>query len=423
MIHCVSGRPGGGKSLYGMRLLVDELRRGNRAVFTNLPVKLGPLAEYLSAQGVVGIDRVNLLDDGTQTRWFWRYRPEGKIQGVDDPKEWTGGKRPDFSLAKQGVLYIIDEVHLFFGSREWAETGKEAIFYLSQHRKLGDDVVIITQHVEHVDKQFRNLAQDFTYLRNLASEQWFGFRGLSRFVRSTYLRPANSEHVKPSEVGTFTLDVVGLASCYDTAAGVSVLSASGADKGKKKRGLPPWLALLAIPLFILLIVGGAKLAGGLFSRFLKGAAESGQQFTNSVSAVTNHPPATGARSGVTIGAPEPLPARRVEPAVPVRPAEADEVFAVGVTCLPGGVPEVMLSDGTTRAGVLAKDGSGVMLRNGKFFKWRRTSPSASSLSTPARVLGSEPTAASLAARQTSVPLPQVSEDRNWKRNPVKIEWR
>ena len=198
-VHFITGKPGGGKSLYAVRLIADELRIGCRPVVTNVSLRLGELNEYLQRDGrfpesgVVG--RVQLLSDD-ETKRFWRVRPYLDVDGawqiarIGDTSEtdWKAGKRPCLQVAGcGGVLYVIDELHLFFSAREWASTGAEALFYLSQHRKLGDDVVCVTQAVGHVDKQFRNLAQDFTTLRNLGKEKWKLFRGPRAFLRQTYL--------------------------------------------------------------------------------------------------------------------------------------------------------------------------------------------------------------------------------------------
>ena len=41
-IHFISGKPGGGKGLYCMKLILDELVKGRRPVVTNLPIKIQP---------------------------------------------------------------------------------------------------------------------------------------------------------------------------------------------------------------------------------------------------------------------------------------------------------------------------------------------------------------------------------------------
>jgi len=272
-VHFISGKPGGGKSLYAVRLVVDELVHGSRTVITNLPLELGRLNEFLQerfpGKTVDIFQRIILLEDGdvaNGTQRFWTVRPGRPRISCLSAAEWSAGQKPDYSQVRDGgVLYVVDEVHNFFNARAWAETGRDVLFYLSQHRKLGDDVIAVTQHVGNVDKQFRSLAQDYTYLRNLHKERMGIFRLPARFVRRTYLQPATERSV-PCETGTFSLDVSGLASCYNTAKGVSIHGRM-ADRGKGARGGVSWVwFLVGVPLVAVLFLKGVPLAfGHLFS--------------------------------------------------------------------------------------------------------------------------------------------------------------
>lgn len=261
-IHFISGKPGGGKSLYAVRLIVDELVKGDRVVITNVALKLGALNEYLQREYPSKLidlhNRVMLLPDEDVGR-FWLIRPGWyRLQDVSEMDQ-RGGKRLDWSHCFApdgsgeyksaheigGVMYAIDEIHNFFNAREWMHTGKSALFYLSQHRKLGDDVLCITQSVNNVDKQFRSVAQDFSYMRNHSKERLGVFRSINRFTRKTYASPVTGspgEHAM--EHALFKLDVEGLASCYDTAAGVGILGRS-ADVGARKKGIPFSMLVLA----------------------------------------------------------------------------------------------------------------------------------------------------------------------------------
>ncbi len=264
-VHFISGKPGGGKSLYGMRLLLDELVHGSRPIVTNLAVKIPELNLYLqqvyphaynrrfTTTGRTIFDDVFLLIEDDLPKFFTLRAGGVRLVSSVTNDEWRSGKRPDYSIVQDsGVFYILDEVHIAFNARAWATTGHEVLYYLSQHRKLGDDVVCITQHVGNVDKQFRSVAQNYTYIRNLAKQK-VGFFGLpSLFMRSTFSQPA-TDHAVPQESGSFTLDVSGLASCYDTAKGVGIHGRSGADTRARRRGLP-WLLgfmLLAVALWVL----------------------------------------------------------------------------------------------------------------------------------------------------------------------------
>jgi len=266
-IHFISGKPGGGKSLYAMRLVVERIGAGGR-VITNLPIKLGELNEYLQKRFPAwagGIhDYCKLLNDD-EAREFYRWRWLGDngfgcCDIIDGHIVYPGGLSP--------VLYVVDEVHQYFNAREWAKTGKLALWYLSQHRKYGDDVVCVTQAVGNVDKQFRVLAQDFTYMRNLGQQKFWIFRGIGgRFLWRRYLEPETAT-ATVFETGTFKIDVAGVANCYDTAAGVGVLGGGNADRGKKQRGLPMSTLLVALLAVALVAYFGGR---GVFAALGFGA--------------------------------------------------------------------------------------------------------------------------------------------------------
>jgi len=283
-IHFISGKPGGGKTLYSVKLIIDELVYGHRCVITNVPLKLGELNAYLQKKyphKTIDLhQRVRLFSE-EEMKGFFTIRPVGS-QGCRllTKEEWQRGDTPDYSkITDHGVAYFVDEVHIGFNARAWMETGRDVLYYLSQHRKLGDTVVCITQAIMNVDKQFRSVTQDYTYLRNLSKEKLSKFRLPSIFIRQTYSSPA-TDNSQPMETGSFRLDVSGMAACYDTAVGVGI-HGRGADTSERKTGLPWWV-------FVLLILVGVwavafyvpDAVANMFSRPLP--KSTSQSLTNSV---------------------------------------------------------------------------------------------------------------------------------------------
>lgn len=65
------------------------------------------------------------------------------------------GKR--YNSGEGSLLLIIDECQLLFNSRMWRDTGMDWISFFSQHRKLGYDILLITQDVFMLDAQIREL--------------------------------------------------------------------------------------------------------------------------------------------------------------------------------------------------------------------------------------------------------------------------
>lgn len=296
-VHFISGKPGGGKSLYSVRLIVDELVKGHRVIVTNVPIKPAELNAYLQKNypdRVVDLfKRLRLLDD-EETGHFWTFRGEGSTgPRVVSPEEWKAGIKPDYSGVKDdGVLYVIDEVHNFFNARAWMETGKDVLFYLSQHRKLGDTVLAITQSIGNVDKQFRSVTQDYTYLRNLCKERYGYFKLPSVFLRQTYLSPA-TDTSHPMESGTFKLDVSGLAACYDTAKGVGIHGRVG-DVGERRGGLPWWVG---VGMVILLCCGVAWGVPKGVAAMFKTASPVGERLASNFVGVASSPVASALASG------------------------------------------------------------------------------------------------------------------------------
>lgn len=350
-IHFISGKPGGGKTLYAFKLIVEELVHGTRPVYTNLPILLGRLNEWLQKEypdKTIDLHaRLRLLTDDEAGR-FWCYRPGCEIRCLTKP-EWEGGKRPDYSgVMDAGVFYVIDEIHNYFNARAWMETGRDVLFYLSQHRKLGDTVICITQAINNVDKQFRSVSQDYTYLRNLSKERMGLFKLPSVFVRKTYGAPA-TDTSKPMEQGMFKLYPSELASCYETAKGVGIHGRAGGDVNERKKGVNWLVGAVGIPILLI-----------LFWQYAPQVIASGWSTTKQVSkvATTNSVPALP--SPVASSKPVVLESATVMPPAPARQSpvfgvdsksnvvgdsRGEKIYMTGLVQIPGKPLTIFLSDG------------------------------------------------------------------------------
>jgi len=247
VIRFICGNPGAGKGLYGVRLIVDELVNGKRPVFTNLALDLGGINAYIQqTHPEADVDiftRIRVLNDDEVANFFLHRGAFGTVEYSEEKGRLV------FGSDCKGIFYLLDEVQNFFNARCWAKTGTNALFYASQHRKLGDELWLCTQHPANVDKQFRTVAQDYVYLRNLAQESRGIFRLPRQFLWSQYLEPKTAM-TKATAFGTFRLDVTGLGSCYNTAAGVGVPGTGEADTKARKKGWAWQWAVLAAVLFI-----------------------------------------------------------------------------------------------------------------------------------------------------------------------------
>ena len=109
-----------------------------------------------------------------------------------------------------------------------------------------------------MDGQFRRVAQDFSYIKNLGKQKEGWFRLPCYFLRRTYGSPVLNSSA-PGEVlegGGFRLNVKGLASCYDSSAGVGILGGRAADIGERQKGLD-WRLGIVMVIGVVLFLGFA----------------------------------------------------------------------------------------------------------------------------------------------------------------------
>jgi len=257
-IFFICGKPGGGKSYLGVAQICEELKdvKSTRFIVTNIALKLPELAEWChkNCSHEVNLqERVRVLDEA-QTGEFWTYEPnkrwkERKLFHTGEGKNRREYNVPDFDgRGETGTLYVIDEVHIHFGAREWQQTGTDCTWFLTQHRKLGCDVVFITQHPEQTDKALRRLAQEYMTVRNLSREPVLGFRAGNLF---RYIRSLNSPHTPnaaPFETGFVRLKPEEYGRLYDTTAGVGI--AGRVAPRSERRGRSLWWLMVPVILII-----------------------------------------------------------------------------------------------------------------------------------------------------------------------------
>jgi len=307
------GLPGDGKSMAGMRKVVDWLVNTDRYVVTNLPVEIGELEDYIvSKYGKVGdcLTRVVLMRQ-EQVRKFWLIRGDGwrmvdiserdyglnlfpSLQRVYRWRNESCKKRQDLESLDQdsidtllksgdleegdlgslnlGALYVLDEAQNFWPARSFQTTPKGLLFYLSQHRHCSDECIFVTQKEGQVEKTVRNLVLEYWVYRNLSQRRRMGFRLPGLFGYACYDQPPSTQGAQFIGCGTFKMDVKGLAQCYRTADGVGVSGPSmKADVGMRKGGLNWKWAL--VPLLV--ILGLAYFVPGWISKGIKYALTRG----------------------------------------------------------------------------------------------------------------------------------------------------
>jgi len=296
------GLPGDGKSMSGVRKVVAVLSGGRRTVVTNLPLEVGELESYLRAEYGRDFDcrsRVVLLAQ-EQVRKFWLVRSDTwRLVDLEDDA-WAKNQFPSLqrvfryvrggpesvrpaleTLTMRAVIglkasgeveegdlgklaleavYVIDEAQNFWPARSFQTTPKGLLFYLSQHRHVGDDCIFITQKESQLEKVVRNLVMEFWVFRNLGQRKRMGFRLPSVFGYACYDNPPSAVGSHYSSVGSFRMDTAGLAKCYRTADGVGMGGPTmEADATRKRRDGFSWK--WAVVILLATVYGALQLPG------------------------------------------------------------------------------------------------------------------------------------------------------------------
>lgn len=139
-IHAFTGIPGSGKSLDAARVLRYRLNMPNAKppCVANFP---------LAANAPV------------QNRDMFRYIPNEEmnakvlIKFADD--YWNSDVHP---FREDFITLILDEAQILFNSRSWAQSSRMSYLeFLTQSRKYGYRVILISQNLMMIDNQFRML--------------------------------------------------------------------------------------------------------------------------------------------------------------------------------------------------------------------------------------------------------------------------
>lgn len=151
MITIVEGVLGGGKTVYAVRETLSRLARGGH-VFTNIDMVRENVHAYLLARHGVYLRSSQL-----------QRLPEG-----DEVVSWLDSIQ--FGTLENPILVVLDEAHMWYNARDWKathETSGDVLSFLTQSRKVGVDLLFISQDAKNVESQFRRMAQVLVRSRNL----------------------------------------------------------------------------------------------------------------------------------------------------------------------------------------------------------------------------------------------------------------
>jgi len=263
MLRIFYGTPGAGKSYGALRDMIEELAYGERLIVTNLSLDLGKLNEWMHKEFPWWEDDINCrirLITEEQTGEFYSFRTVGMPPlHVPDRSSSLAGVHVKYfdesvlATRNTGVCYIIDEAHIKFDSREWKEAGPELTYYASQHRKLNDECIFITQHPDMLNNRLRMLCQEFWSFNNFGLEKVFTYFSKPAFFTCEVHRklPTGAIVPPPMAVHRYRLDK-SLADCYDTSAGIGITGRKLPEKKERKGFSIFWLAIpIAVGCYLL----------------------------------------------------------------------------------------------------------------------------------------------------------------------------
>lgn len=159
MIWLYSGTPGSGKSLDTARDIMMKLRRGQR-VIANFPINLA----VVQRGSRIKVDPENFI---------YKDNPEMTVKYLVQ-----FARKNHMSGKESQTLLVIDECSVKFNPREW-DTNKTDrmnwIKFLQHHRKLGYNVILVSQTDRLIDRQIRSFIEYDVKHRKANN---FGFMGL-----------------------------------------------------------------------------------------------------------------------------------------------------------------------------------------------------------------------------------------------------
>ena len=152
MITLYSGTPGSGKSLHVAEVIYTNLIRGWRYVLCNFDINY----DYFKVKRPFSKKTVNTCKS---TCISIENRNLNVKLLVDYARAFF--KRDGQGRIVEGqALLVIDECQLFFNSRTWQhEDRSEWIWFFTQHRKFGYDIILVTQFDRLIDRQIRSLLE------------------------------------------------------------------------------------------------------------------------------------------------------------------------------------------------------------------------------------------------------------------------
>lgn len=139
MISIIEGRPGQGKTLYGVDLIFTHLANKSTYVVSNIEISFERNDKRQERFQLISLD--NTIND---------------ILNLQDQFD-------EIFIEKKlkRIVIIVDEIQTILNSRNWDNLPPQFQFFLQQHRHYRVDMVGLTQSIKRADVVMRELVQYF----------------------------------------------------------------------------------------------------------------------------------------------------------------------------------------------------------------------------------------------------------------------
>lgn len=180
MIFLYSGTPGSGKSLHASRDIYNKIKKQRKTVIANFNINDDVFNKNKKGRGKFLYFDNSVLNVDLLVEYSRRYHKANK---------------------ENQTLLIIDECQVFFNPREFTRSDRmKWNNFFSQHRKLGYNVILISQNDRLIDRQIRanieyniihrkvnnfKIGQLFPIKTFIAVTYWYGVReklGIEFFI-------------------------------------------------------------------------------------------------------------------------------------------------------------------------------------------------------------------------------------------------
>lgn len=224
MIEIFEGRLGGGKTYSAVERILLALSRG-QTVYSNIKLYHGNIALYLEA--VYGVE----LQPGQLNTLTYEEIP-------------TFHKFCKWGTPDCPTLLVVDEVHIWFNARDWANAMREVLDFLTQSRKACLDIIFISQSADNIDKQFRRLIQYIWRFRDMSKFQVpaLGIRWpLNQILQLGY----DGQDGRTKQFQRWAFKDKKIFSCYETLSFLSPIEEQERLPKRPMKRVTPWRQMKA----------------------------------------------------------------------------------------------------------------------------------------------------------------------------------